>query len=715
MPRGLALLLLLWAVPATAQEVVRGTIIDAETGGPVVAAQVSAIAASGNAWSKADGTFHLLVERRPDSLRVIAIGYAERRIALGSGDPRIALTALPVILPEVVTTGGRWEERLALVTAPVTNISSAEIEAQAATSADQIVSQVPSVQSLPAQPAGTALSIRGIGESRVLVLLDGEPVGGSLLELPDLSRLSTVAVERIEVTKGPVSSEYGSDALGGVVNVITQPPPGAPIFSAAARAGSFGRLEGNLGAAGTSGRLGFRITGAMRQQDAVPGQVQSATPFERVYDVRGSARYALGATSTLRADANYVYERQRWPVGGGFNGFTDNKGINGFVEATTMAFGSSWRARVFAETFESLYRSAQGDAPYANTGNSQDESLVRALLAQQRQAGAHTIDAGLQASFRRISAPDRLVGGEMSDDQLEAFAKDAIRLGRVLGTAGARYTWNSRWGNNLSPSIGLAWEPADAVRIRGSVARGFRAPSFKELGWGFGNPAAGYIVTGNPNLVPESSWSQEVAVSWALMRDLVADVGVYQNDVKNLIDFSTVGITPEGYLQFQPVNIGEARTRGIESGLRWTPGPWSFSAAYSYLDAKNQSDDLPLNRRAPHSGRFRGTRTFGVLRGLRADATAIYTGAAPLVGEVGLNQLGIVGEQGAFLQWNFGVELGINELLEVNAGVDNAFDQRPAGWTGLIERRFRIGLKTEWSPGRPVPRATAQREESQDD
>ena len=434
-----------------------------------------------------------------------------------------------------------------------------------------------------------------------------------------------------------------------------------------------------------------------------------------MYDVRGSARYALNATSTLRADANYLYERQRWPVGGGFNGFNDNKGINGLVEATTVAFGSSWRARVFAESFESLYRSAQGDAPYANTGTSQDESMVRALLAQQRQAGAHTIDAGLQASFRRISAPDRLVGGDMSDDQLEAFAKDAVRLGRVLGTAGARYTWNSRWGNNLSPSIGVAWEPTDAVRIRGSIARGFRAPSFKELGWSFGNPAAGYIVTGNPDLVPESSWSQDVALSWALTPDLVADIDAYQNDVKNLIDFSTIGITPEGYLRFQPVNIGQARTRGIESGLRWTPGPWSFSAAYSYLDAKNLSDGLPLNRRAAHSGRFRGTRSFGVLKGLRADATAIYTGSAPLVGDVGNDELGIVGQQGAFLQWNFGVELGINELLELNAGVDNAFDQRPEGWTGLIERRFRIGLKTEWSPGRAVPRATAQREEARDD
>ena len=715
MSRGIALLLLLWAVPATAQEVVRGTVIDGGTGGPVVGAQVSAIPASGNAWSVSDGSFHLSVERRPDSVRVIAIGYAERRVALGSGDARIALTALPVILPEVVTTGGRWEERLALVTAPVTSIPKAEIEAQAATSVDQIVSQVPGVQTIPVQPAGTALAIRGIGESRVLVLLDGEPVGGSLLELPDLSRLSTVAVERIEVTKGPVSSEYGSDALGGVVNVITQPPPGAPLFSAAARVGSFGRLEGNLGAAGTTGRLGFRLTGAMRQQDAVPGQVQSEAPFERVYDVRGSARYALNATSTLRADANYLYERQRWPVGGGFNGFNDNKGINGLVEATTVAFGSSWRARVFAESFESLYRSAQGDAPYANTGTSQDESMVRALLAQQRQAGAHTIDAGLQASFRRISAPDRLVGGDMSDDQLEAFAKDAVRLGRVLGTAGARYTWNSRWGNNLSPSIGVAWEPTDAVRIRGSIARGFRAPSFKELGWSFGNPAAGYIVTGNPDLVPESSWSQDVALSWALTPDLVADIDAYQNDVKNLIDFSTIGITPEGYLRFQPVNIGQARTRGIESGLRWTPGPWSFSAAYSYLDAKNLSDGLPLNRRAAHSGRFRGTRSFGVLKGLRADATAIYTGSAPLVGDVGNDELGIVGQQGAFLQWNFGVELGINELLELNAGVDNAFDQRPEGWTGLIERRFRIGLKTEWSPGRAVPRATAQREEARDD
>lgn len=700
------------AAPAAAQEQVRGFVRDAETRAPIAGAQVFAIPSGSSAWTASDGSFHLAVARRPDSLRVIALGYGERRMPLGAGEPVIELQALAVVLPEVVTTGGRWEERLALVTAPVTNISRAEIEAQAATSVDQVASQLPSVQSVPVQPAGTALSIRGIGESRVLVLLDGEPVGGSLLELPDLSRLSTVAVERIEVTKGPVSSEYGSDALGGVVNVVTQVPPDALQLSLAGRVGSFGRLEGVATAAGTTGKLGFRLTGGMRQQDAVPGQFQGPTPFERVYDVRGSTRYAVNPVTSLRADANYVNERQRWPVGGGFNGFVDNTGISGFVEGTTFAAGGTWRARVFGESFESLYRSAMADAPYANTGTAQDESMVRGLLSHQRQMGAHTLDAGIQASTRRISAPDRLIGGTMSDDQVEGFAKDAVRLGRVLGTAGARYTWNSRWGSNLSPSIGAAWEPVDAVRIRGSIARGFRAPSFKELGWAFGNPAAGYIITGNPDLVPESSWSGDASVSWAIQRSLVAELGAYQNNVKNLIDFSTVGTTPEGYLQFMPVNIGTARTRGIEAAVRWTPAAWSFSAAYSYLHARNLADDVPLNRRAAHTGRFRGTRTFSVLRGLRADATAIYTGEAPLVGEVSDGSMGVVGEQGAFLQWNFGMELGLTELLALNAGVDNAFDQRPAGWTGLVERRFWLGFRTDWAPGRAASSAIAQRDEA---
>ena len=690
-----ALLLALVVPTARAQDVVRGKVIDATTGGGIAGARVNSLSGGGRVtWTDASGAFTMAFATAGDSIRVAAIGYRAATVPLGGGTIEIRMERLAVVLPDVVTTGGRWEGRAAEVTTPMATIGSDEIAAQAAVAVDQIVSQLPGVQVIPVQPAGTSIAIRGIGESRVLVLVDGEPVSGALIENQDLSRLSTLAVERIEVSKGPVSSEYGSDALGGVINIITKAPGDTWRLTALARGGSYGRLEGQATADGGTGRLRFRLSGGARQQDAVPGQVSGITPLERIYDVRATTRYTASPRLAFRADLNWLYERQRWPVGGGFNGFNDNEGISGLAEATLDAVGGLWRARVFAETYEYRYRSAEGDVPYANTGPPpQDEQIIRGLISHSRQAGPHALDAGLQTSFRDVSAPDRIEGGQMSDEQVEAFAKDALRLGRVVATAGARYTWNSRWGNNVSPSLGAAWEPVDAVRLRASVARGFRAPSFKELGWSFGNVSAGYVVNGNPDLQPESSWSYDAAVAWSVARDVVLEVEGFRNDVKNLIDFSTMGTNGQGFLVFQPVNIGSARTQGVESSVRWNPRSWALSFGYTWLDARNLNDDLPLNRRAAHTARFRATRSWKLLQGLRADVTGLYTSEAPLVGETETG-LGIVGEQGAFLQWNLGFQLGVTPLLDLSAGVDNLFDQRPAGWTGLIQRRIWVGVGT---------------------
>lgn len=693
---GLVLFLVAAAtVAAWAQEPVRGTVTDRETGAGIAGARVSAQGSGRVAWTDAAGSFNIAAGAGTDSLRVAAIGYGAVTVPARPGPVVVQLARLAVVLPEVVTTGGRFEGRAAEVTAPMSTISSEEITAQAAVAVDQIVSQLPGVQVIPVQPAGTSVAIRGIGESRVLILVDGEPVSGSLIENQDLSRLSTLAVDRIEVIKGPVSSEYGSDALGGVINIITQAPGNTWKMTALARAGSYGRLEGQATADGGTGRFRFRVSGGAREQDAVPGQVQGATPLERVYDVRATTRYTASSRLAFRADLNWLYERQRWPVGGGFNGFNDNEGISGFTEATLDAAGGLWRARFFGESYEYRYRSAEGDKPYANTGPPpQDERMLRGLVSHSRQAGPHAIDAGIQTTFRDVSAPDRIAGGAMSDDQVEAFAKDALRLGRVVATAGARYTWNSRWGDNIAPSLGAAWEPEDAVRLRASVARGFRAPSFKELGWSFGNVSAGYVVNGNPDLQPESSWSYDAAVAWSLRRDVVFELEGFRNDVQNLIDFSTIGTNEQGYLVFQPVNIGRARTQGVETGVRWNPRGWAFSLGYTWLDAKNLNDNLPLNRRAAHTARARATHTWKVLNGLRADVTGLYTSEAPLVGETDQGNLGVVGEQGAFMQWNLGFQLGVTPLLDLSAGVDNVFDQRPANWTGLIERRIWVGVGT---------------------
>jgi outer membrane receptor protein involved in Fe transport len=373
-----------------------------------------------------------------------------------------------------------------------------------------------------------------------------------------------------------MSSVYGSDALGGVINLVTQAPPETLQLGVSARTGSFGRLEGYGEAGGTIGSFGFSIAGGAREQEVVPGIAIGGNPLERIYDVRSSFRYAASKRVALRADATYYYERQRWPLGGGFNGFNDNQGVSGWAETTLDAAGGVWRARVFAERYEYRYRSAEGDLPIANTGPPpQTEGLIRTLLAHSRRSGANSLDVGAQLSLRAVAAPDRLLGEQASDEQVEVYAQDVLRLGQVLVNAGARYTWNSQWQGNLSPSVGVAWEPVNQLRIKGSVARGFRGPSFKERGWTFVNVGAGYTIQGNPDLVPETSWAIDAAVAYAPWPSFTMEVAAFRNDVDNLIDFYTGGFTEAGLLIFTPTNIAVARTQGIEAGLRWTAGTWA--------------------------------------------------------------------------------------------------------------------------------------------
>lgn len=700
MRRAVAALLLLGG-PLAAQEPVRGTVTDAVTGMPLAAAEVHALGRGGRAWTDNRGRFRLPVLAAIDSVRVIAIGYRERRLAAGAGELAVRLEPLPITLPEIVSTAGRWVERVAEVPAPVVIVAEEELRAQAATAMDQVLAEVPGVQVLPTQPAGTSVAIRGIGEQRVLVLVDGEPVPGALLENQDLSRISVFDAQRVEVTKGPTSSEFGSDALGGVVNLVTAPPPEALQVDALVRGGSFGRKEADLRAGGTAGRVAMQASGSVRQFDAVPGQTGAST-FERVWNGRGTARVTASERLAFRADASWFYERQRWPLGEtaqSFNGFNDNRGVSGWTEGVWDAAGGRFRTRLFGQTYRYRYRESRGEEPIAGTGTAQREDLVRALTAYTRRLGYHTIDVGAQHSWRTVFSPGRLEDTTSTDRQLELWAKDQARAGKFLLTAGARYTSNDRWGDNLAPSVGAVWEPAATLRVRTSLSRGFRAPNFKETGWRFGNPAFGYEIRGNPDLESETSWAYNLGASWGVGGGIVLDADVYRNDIRNLIDFfsepnDTVGIV------FTPANVARARTQGVELAARWSGGPWRASVSYAYLDAKNLSQDLPLNQRPAHSGRGRLTHeTAGVLRGLRTDLSVTVTGASSLVStDLDQGDAGVTGTREAFVAVDLQAALTLTPAVEVSLGVDNLLDERPANWTGLIQRRYFVGMRTRVMP-----------------
>ena len=698
------------ALPPVPQETAApGEVVDRASGAPIAGASLlwtppgaprSAVEqGEGRApvSSNSRGAFGLPESWGPGgTIEVAALGYIARILTwqeAAAAEWRLELARDPLALDEVVVTASVRARRRSEIALPVESIEAAEIIAAGAASADRLLEELPGVQVTGNAPTGSNLLIRGIGGARVLVLLDGQPVTGTLIENRDLSRMSLAGSDRVEIVKGPLSSLYGSDALGGVVNVITRLPASGFRLDARALSGGAGRQEAEATASG-GGRLQYSITAGWRQENQVPGLVSGGQDaFARIRDGRSRLRFAVTDDWELRAGLTFLRERQRWPVGGGFSGFNDNRGFSGWLETRRRAGSGEWSATVFAQDYEHLYRSARGDAPIAgDRSNAQWERLAKATAGYSGTRGDHDFDVGIEGAARSIESPDKLVEERASDDQIAFFVQDAWRLGATVVSGGARLTRNSRWGSNLAPSLGLTRSFGENLRVRGAVAQGFRAPSFKELGWRYVNLAAGVTVQGHPDLQPERSWSVSAGAEWRPGQRLLVDAEVYSNRIRNLVELGFIGNAPSGLLVYSPRNLADAVTQGFELTLHALLGDGEFSVGYAYLDAHTGGGGR-LDRRAGHSARARATWTVAEVSGLRLDGTVHFTGSAPMLLTRPDGTTVPIGTQERFTSVDLQAALPVAGNLELLAGVDNLFDARPEGWPGIIERRFRMSVR----------------------
>lgn len=678
-------------------------VVDRETGAPVVEALVVWRAAdtteSRRASSGRDGMIHAPPGWRDGRLVIRAIGYraaiVEWHLVVEAGH-RVELDPLSERLDPIVVTATGRAQRRSEVSVPVQRIDQDEIVSSGAPSVARLLDEVPGLQALAGTPVGASVAIRGIGDARVLVLVDGQPAGGALIENRDLDRLSLAGAERVEVVKGPLSSLYGSDALGGVINVITADPE--PGFRVGTRAlhGSNGRSDADVTLSG-GGDIRYRVTGAWRQQDGVPGS-SAADAFSRVWDTRATVRTGQAGGRQLRGDLSLVRERQRWPVGGGFNGFNDNTGVTVWTELQQPAGGGVFAARILHQAYDHLYRSARGNAPIAGAaGERQEERLWRVASGWSRTIGSHAFDAGIELADRSITSPDKILEDRAADRQADLFAQDAWYLARATLTGGMRVTHNDRWGHALAPSLGATWPLRDDLRIRASAGRGFRAPSFKELAWDFANVGAGYTVQGNPDLTPERSWNLSTGIEWTPDPRMRVGAEAYTNHLRDLIEFAFTGNTPSGLLVYSPRNIQHARTSGAEASLSFRPGAWRIMADYAWLHARNTGDDVPLDRRAPHTARLRVGTSVGGNDPVLVDLDARLTSAAPLIG-TGLDGVPAeIGRQEALLALDATLQLPLTRHARLLLGADNLFDARPAGWQAVIGRTVRMEVRVSSS------------------
>jgi len=452
----------------------------------------------------------------------------------------------------------------------------------------------------PGQP--TALFIRGAESNHTLVLVDGVRINPGTIGLPALQNISPDMIERIEVVKGPRSTLWGSDAIGGVVNVVTRRGSQAGWVMEAGY-GDYDTQRASLIG-------GFKL-GEAADLDLGVSWIDSDGFPTRTTDDTDRGFDNLTANLALRADlgpAEVTVQHWRTQGTSEYSDFFLTPVDQDFETSTTAAearlpVGEDGEARVAVNHMEDLIEQNQS-ADFLETRR---DTLD--VQYDWKLNSVHALGVGAMYSREKASSESYGEGFKADTDMVNVYVQDRIATGPHLAmlalgytdheTAGSEVTWNAEYGYAFT----------DRTRVYGLTGSGFRAPDATDR-FGYG---------GNPDLKPETSRNYEIGVRHSLTPQQSLEVSAFHTDIDDLIDFTVLSYDPfEGVNQ----NVAAARIRGIEAAWAFTGQLWQARVEAIYQEPRDLSDDSWLLRRAQESLTVSLTRAFGpVLLGLDVLAT----------------------------------------------------------------------------------------------
>ncbi|MAG66004.1 MAG: TonB-dependent receptor [Pseudomonadales bacterium] len=465
------------------------------------------------------------------------------------------------------------------------------------------------------------VSIRGMNSEQTLMLVDGQRISASASGIAhsdfELGWVPTEAIERVEIVRGPMSSLYGSEALGGVVNVITRAATdewqgslsSSATFTDSSLDGDQRKTGFYLGGPLVDGTLGLNLWGEFRQRDALH---DAANPALSQLDEQDARTGHLGLSWTpldnqridLLVDAGneeqdgdrsstasplyqtqYDIDRRRYSL--------SHNGDWGWGDSQVRLYRS--------ELERKAYRSDGGDASGPNTfTDTVLDGRVGLPLGEH-----HLLTLGAETRREELEDPTVNRDGRAEQDHYAAFAQDEIWFNEQWELVlGARVDRHEDFGWETSPRGYLMYHTSDALTLRAGVGHGFKAPTLKQLSPEYESRAAmggRGIIRGNPELEPETNQSFELGAELDQGRWLVAAT-LFRNDVDNLIETIRLPVCDvPGRVCLEYDNIAEARLQGLElSGRVTLLDPLELSATYTYLDAENRVTGERLADRSRH-------------------------------------------------------------------------------------------------------------------
>lgn len=549
-------------------------------------------------------------------------------------------------LPSVVVTASGTQQGLKDVAVPVEVLGTAQLQAGVYATLAEVLAEQPGVEL--AEDHGAGLQMQGLDAAYVLFLVDGKPLIGREAGTFDVSRLGTQSIARVEIVHGPSSSRYGSEALAGVVNVITRRPTLGWHAFADVGLGTHGSTRSSISVEHGSDRITAHLTASRRTSrgyDLFPETPGATQPAYQVHELRTRTVWdgSKGDVFSLTAGGSYRGEQS-------LVGFNQQGVVVTYGERAARLEGifapswqRNWTNRIVSDLSyaHNRYRTRldfEGADLRVGLGNTdfdqrQDHGSLTLTYRGDRHilsSGVGVIHDGVQSDRIASAAPSTAQedgrSGAMarrSTHTMFAYLQDQwVGSARWEVTSGFRVDVHSAFGTHASPKVAALWRFSDEHRMRLSIGSGFKSPTFQELYMDFGNPVGGYRVigasdrdvqlaslrdagriayihassTGSAMLRPETSWSAQGVYSYDSDGPLSFDVHLYANRVKDLIEYQPVAVLTDGQTLFSYYNVRRVQTAGTSIRMQWRPkAPWHMSASYTWsravdLDVLRQID-----------------------------------------------------------------------------------------------------------------------------
>jgi vitamin B12 transporter len=580
-----------------------------------------------------------------------------------------------VYADEVIITASRTAESLDETLASVTIIDRAQIEALQPRSVDEILQAAEGVSFARNGGIGqiTAMYMRGGESDHVLWLIDGVRIGSVSAGLPALQDLPVDLIERIEIVRGPRSSLYGADAMGGVVQIFTR-RSAATTPSFRIGGGSNGSRQASAGIRFGDELLWWDLQAAHLQTDGTNACLGAPFP-------------PGGGCFTFEPDRD-PYESTSVNLRAGYRFGTHE--IEGFVQRAEadVAFDGSFYNR---SDLVNQVAGAKWSSQWSNTwrsqwqvGQSRDESrstrigLDGAGIFDTRRDSVSWQNEWDTRAGRWIAGVDWLrdqISGTTAYDRdtrenRSVYASYSTEWGGTRVGLSARHDDDQQFGSTLTGSVALG-RAVGPLQVYASAGTAFKAPTFNDLYFpGFSNP----------DLDPERAKTVEVGVkarpdwgSWS--------VSAYRSDIKDLVAFDFVTFTPQ--------NLAAAALTGVEGRVRWRRGAWQFDQSASWLEARDRSAGTSIQRELPRRPSWQARSALSWQTGsVDWSASVLFTGRRydDLANTVAL---------GSYALLDLAASWRASAAWDVQFKVANAFDRQYASvnWYSSLGREVLVNVR----------------------